>query len=487
MSDYLPRRIVILGTGGTIAGRSHDAAAGRDTHYNAAQLSAVELMRSLPHAAHITRGLLVEVHQLAQLDSKDMNDAAWHALALACRAHQSRAEVAAIVITHGTDTLEETAWFLHNTIAPTTCPIVLTAAMRTPDALGADGAANLRDALRYASSPSAWQRSAWGQHVVCVLAGQIHSAAAVQKVHPLQLAAFSSFDSGCLGWVEDGHIRWSQPLAIDAASQSNLGQNPPLRCPGSEPNTSYGGILFYPQGDALVPEPPRNAAAERLSPTYLAVQAAIAPQASPLGFDVDANLQAMPLSHAQQSHTHLQQVSSNPSQLYLDYPEPSLARHMRTRELPASAHWPWVEVVHSHAGARAQTIDALVNAGVRGLVIAGTGNATVHRALLEAIARAMGAGVAVRRCSRCPQGVALNDTQTPQGSFAAFSLGSAPHRVPSAQTAVVKKKQPALNPELFPTLTPQPAPERMPVLPLSPMKARISLMLHLMAKNIENT
>jgi L-asparaginase len=71
--------------------------------------------------------------------------------------------------------------------------------------------------------------------------------------------------------------------------------------------------------------------------------------------------------------------------------------------LPAT-DWPWVEVVHNHAGADARHLESLVSAGVRGLVVAGTGNGTVHQSLLNALARAQARGVAVRLVSRCAEG-----------------------------------------------------------------------------------
>ncbi|MFO1268832.1 MAG: hypothetical protein U1F67_20010 [Rubrivivax sp.] len=76
----------------------------------------------------------------------------------------------------------------------------------------------------------------------------------------------------------------------------------------------------------------------------------------------------------------------------------------RGRGAARGAQWPVVDIVTSHAGARGDVIDALVRAGARGVVIAGTGNGSVHRALVEAARRAEAAGVAVRRASRCQLG-----------------------------------------------------------------------------------
>ena len=115
--------VVVLGTGGTIAGTAQDAA--DNVGYTAAQLGIEQLVRAVPALAS-TR---LDVQQIAQLDSKDMDFATWHLLARTVAGQLARAEVAGIVITHGTDTLEETAFFLQRVLAPSK-PVVLTAAMR---------------------------------------------------------------------------------------------------------------------------------------------------------------------------------------------------------------------------------------------------------------------------------------------------------------------------------------------------------------------
>ena len=155
-------KIVVLGTGGTIAGTSVDAA--DNVGYTAAQLEVSSLVRAVPPLADVP----LEAEQVAQVDSKDMSHAVWRALALRCAHHLARPEVAGIVITHGTDTLEETAWFLQRVLAPAK-PIVLTAAMRPATALQSDGPQNLLDAVCVA-------RSAVASGVVAVLGGQVHGA-----------------------------------------------------------------------------------------------------------------------------------------------------------------------------------------------------------------------------------------------------------------------------------------------------------------------
>ena len=87
-------------------------------------------------------------------------------------------------------------------------------------------------------------------------------------------------------------------------------------------------------------------------------------------------------------------------------PPRAAAAHAHARQaLERSAtDWPWVAVLHSHAGADARQVQALVAAGVQGMVVAGTGNGTVHQALLTVLAQAQSQGVAVRLSTRCAQG-----------------------------------------------------------------------------------
>ena len=184
---------VVLGTGGTIAGTA--ARADDAVGYRSAQLGIAALVGAVPPLA----GVPLECEQVAQLDSKDMDFATWRRLALRVAHHLARAEVGGIVVTHGTDTLEETAWFLQRVLAPAK-PVVLTAAMRPATALLADGPQNLLDAVRVAR-----ERGARG--VLAVLAGRVFVAAGLRKVHGYRLDAFDAGDAGALGVVEEGRLR----------------------------------------------------------------------------------------------------------------------------------------------------------------------------------------------------------------------------------------------------------------------------------------
>ena len=121
-----PAIVVILGTGGTIAGASQ--VPGDNVHYRAAQLGVQQLVDAVPGLA----GQALESEQVAQVDSKDMEFGIWLTLTRRVEFHLARAEVAGIVVTHGTDTLEETAYFMQRVLAPRK-PVVFTAAMRPAD------------------------------------------------------------------------------------------------------------------------------------------------------------------------------------------------------------------------------------------------------------------------------------------------------------------------------------------------------------------
>jgi L-asparaginase len=287
--------VVVLGTGGTIAGTADSAT--DSVGYRAASLGVDALVAAVPPLA----GWPIECQQLAQVDSKDMSPALWLSLLAALKRQLQRTEVTGVVVTHGTDTLEETAYFLHRVLAPSK-PVVLTAAMRPATSLQADGPQNLLDAVNLA-------RTGVPAGVRVVFGGQVFGPADVRKQHPWHMAAFGAGDAGALGLMLDGvlqRIREPPPAVLHAAA------------------------------DAL----------------------------------------------------------------------PDMAES-----------WPHVEIVTSHAGARGTVIDALVAAGVGGIVIAGTGNGAVHEQLLHAARRAVAAGVPVARASRCILGGVLG---APAGALPSY-------------------------------------------------------------------
>lgn len=192
--------VVVLGTGGTIAGTTAPGADERD--YRAAQLSVADLLDAVPG---LPAGLVCE--QVAQVDSKDMSHAVWRRLVERVAAHLESPQVAGIVITHGTDTLEETAFFLQRVLAPAK-PVVLTAAMRPATAAQPDGPGNLRDAVTVALDPTA-------RGVLAVMAGTVFAARDVRKAHPTRVDAFSGGEAGALGRVAAGQVEWLRALPCD--------------------------------------------------------------------------------------------------------------------------------------------------------------------------------------------------------------------------------------------------------------------------------
>ena len=228
-------RIVLLGTGGTIAGLAssiHDTVG-----YKTAQLGVDRLISALPQPLGFPYELVSE--QIAQIDSKDMCFDIWSRLAQRCDELMAQADVRGIVITHGTDTLEETAYFLHAVLMRSercSKPLVLTGAMRPASALMPDGPQNMLDALAVAAYPGA-------SGVLVVFAGAVHSALDVQKSHTYRLDAFDSGDAGALAYVEAGLIRMVRGAWPGSSGEAAPGTIPSdhARWPRVEIVMSYAG------------------------------------------------------------------------------------------------------------------------------------------------------------------------------------------------------------------------------------------------------
>lgn len=236
MFEFFAQKIVVLGTGGTIAGlamQAHD-----NLGYLAAQLDIGKLLQALPLVQSQPANTLI-AEQVAQLDSKDMTVAVWSALALRCRFWLDDPTVAGIVVTHGTDTLEETAFFLHALLLRTggcAKPVVLTGAMRPASSQAPDGPQNLRDALAVAA-----ERRAAGVSVV--FAGKVHGARAVHKLHPYRVDAFSSGESGLRGVVEEGRLRPIDGLPWTSSDEPA----------GGDPNRRWLAWRLWMQPDQVWP------------------------------------------------------------------------------------------------------------------------------------------------------------------------------------------------------------------------------------------
>ena len=201
-------KIVILGTGGTIAGTA--ASATDAVGYTAAQIGVAQLVAAVPALAQLP----IECEQVAQLDSKDMDFATWQRLAQRCAFHIGRTDAAGVVVTHGTDTLEETAYFLHRVLAPNK-PLVLTAAMRPATSLQADGPQNLLDAVTLA-------RDGRVVGVSVVIAGRAWAGAELRKWHTYRLDAFDGGDAGPLALIDEGQVRVLRAVPTDRSGATGL-------------------------------------------------------------------------------------------------------------------------------------------------------------------------------------------------------------------------------------------------------------------------
>jgi L-asparaginase len=283
--------VLVIATGGTIAGAA--ATTTDNVGYTAGQLAVTALVAAVPALG----GLPLRCLQLAQLDSKDAGPSLWQPLVAMLQTELARADVVGIVVTHGTDTLEETAALLQRVLAPPK-PVVLTAAMRPATSLQADGPQNLLDAVTVARTPGA-------RGVLAVVAGEVHAGDAVRKVDAYRLDAFDSSPAGPVAVVQEGVVTLLRP---------------------------------WPASDVAADD--EAARAELLK-------------------------------------------------LLLQRPV---------------AHWPRVAWISSHAGFDAALVDAAVAAGFHGLLLAGTGNGTLHEQLAAAVGRAQQAGLALRLSTRCASG-----------------------------------------------------------------------------------
>ncbi len=192
MSEFLPR-ITVFATGGTIAGT---ADVNTDlTGYTAAVLPVDDLIAQVPALAAIAR---VRGEQVCQIGSQDMTPDIWLALSARVNAALSGGEADGCVITHGTDTIEETAYFLHLTVHSSR-PVVLVGAMRPATAISADGPINLYSAVLLAVSP----QSA-GRGVMVCLNDAINGARDVAKTNTALADAFRSPELGYMGYIQDG-------------------------------------------------------------------------------------------------------------------------------------------------------------------------------------------------------------------------------------------------------------------------------------------
>lgn len=280
------KKIVIIGTGGTIAGNADNEK--ELINYSAGEKKAAELLLNIP----IPDDIVIETIELCQIDSKDMTFTILKKMVAVLNDLMLQPDVAGVVITHGTDTLEETGIFLKHTVNSVK-PIVLTASMRPSTALSADGPLNLLDSIMLAAS---------GENgIFALINNTIYLADEVVKSHTLKVDGFYAGEKGAIGHVYNSKVE------------------------------------FY-----------RN------------------------------------VKHDKNMNVELD-----------DLPNDDKA-------------YPWVEIIYSDVSPNPQIISILVNNGVDGFIISGTGNGTIHENILNAV-RDLQKDIPVVIATRVPTGRIMND------------------------------------------------------------------------------
>ena len=200
--------IHILATGGTIAGTGSSATG---TSYTAGQVAIGALLDAVPEIKDIAN---VTGEQIVRIGSQDMNDEVWLTLAKKINELLKRPDIDGIVITHGTDTMEETAYFLNLTVKSDK-PVVLVGAMRPSTALSADGPLNLYNAVVTAAAKESKDKG-----VLVAMNGLILGAESVVKMNTVDVQTFQAPNSGALGYVLNGKVCYNQITLKKHTTQS---------------------------------------------------------------------------------------------------------------------------------------------------------------------------------------------------------------------------------------------------------------------------
>ena len=191
------KKVVILGTGGTIAGKATNST--ETARYQAGEIEVQELIQEIPELLKLAE---IEVKQIFNIDSADISLEMMAELREQVNKSLQREDVTGVVITHGTDTLEETAYFLQLTVNSTK-PVIIVGAMRPATALSADGVMNLLNAVQVAITPQAVNKG-----VLVVMNEKIYTAREVTKTHTTNIDSFKAIEGGCLGYVNNNCVEF---------------------------------------------------------------------------------------------------------------------------------------------------------------------------------------------------------------------------------------------------------------------------------------
>jgi L-asparaginase len=199
-------KVVIVATGGTIAGSAEsNTAAG----YQSGAVGVDILINAVPQLKDIAE---VTGEQVASIGSQDMNDEVWLKLANKVNELLAKPDIAGVAITHGTDTMEETSYFL-NLVVKSDKPVVLTGSMRPSTAMSADGPLNIFNAVAIAADPTAR-----GRGVLVAVDDDIHSGHDIIKTHTTDVRTMSSGEAGLVGASLFGKNTWFRtPTAVNTS------------------------------------------------------------------------------------------------------------------------------------------------------------------------------------------------------------------------------------------------------------------------------
>ena len=192
-------KVTILATGGTIAGKQGDPNA---PGYKAGSFSVEDLVEAVPQLKDVAT---IDGQQVANIGSQNMHDAVWLKLLKATTEALAKPDVAGAVITHGTDTIEETSFFLNLTLKGDK-PVVLVGSMRPATSLSADGPMNIYNAVIVAGSPEAK-----GRGVLVLMNDEIHYAAEVTKTDTTNPDSMKSPNRGRAGLCDTGKCVFFSP------------------------------------------------------------------------------------------------------------------------------------------------------------------------------------------------------------------------------------------------------------------------------------